>query len=50
MRSAARMEKEFSGRIEEENRGTLWQMSARESTSTGTGVVYGGSNSNIRVV
>jgi len=50
MRSTARMEEEFSGRIEKENRETLWQRSARESIPTRVRVVYGGSNSDICAV
>ena len=48
--SAARMEEEFGKKIEEENRGTLWQRSARGSMSTRVRVVHRGSNSDICVV
>jgi len=50
MRSTARIEKEFSGRVEEESKGTLWQKNAKESTPTRVRVVYRGSNSDLCIV
>jgi len=40
MRSAVGVEKEFSDRVEEESRGTLWQRSTRESISTRARIVH----------
>jgi len=51
MRSATRrVEEEFGSRVKKENRETLWQRGARESTPTGVRVVYKRSNSNIYAV
>ena len=51
MRSTARrVEKEFSSRVEEESRGTLWQRSARESMPTRVRMVHRASNSDICAV
>ena len=49
-RSAARMEEEFNGRIEEESGRTLWQRSARGSMPTGVRIVHRGGNSDICAV
>jgi len=40
MRSIARVEKELSGKIEKEGRGTLWQRSTRKGMPTGIRIVY----------
>jgi len=50
MRSAARVEEELGGRVEKENRGTLWQRSTRGSMPIGIRVVYERSNSNVYAV
>ena len=49
-RSTARIKEEFSGRIGEKSRGTLWQRSTRRSMPTGVRMVYRGSNSNVCAV
>ena len=46
-RGVARVEKEFGGRVKEENKRTLWQRSTRENTPTRVRVVHGGSNSDV---
>jgi len=50
MRGTARVEEEFSSRVEEESRGALQQGSARRSMPTGIRVVHRESNSDIYAV
>jgi len=45
MRSTARIEEEFGGRVKEESKGALWQRSAGGSMPIGIRVVHRGSNS-----
>ena len=49
-RSTARVEKELGSRIEKEDRGALWQESARKSTPTRVRIVHERSNSDICTV
>ena len=49
-RSAARVEEKLGGRVEKENRGTLWQRSTKGSMPIGIRMVYERSNSNVYAV